>query len=300
METADKTEIRETPLEPAKRALQPETAKLPGERNLLSVKLREWATTPLVWFLAGLLLLFLVSIGLFLRIYNNFEPQPTRDLDFELARSLLQVGVVSVSAAVVSILVFNYQRQRDERLRLQRQEADDCRRNSELIDELLIGTLTRVTASYLSTKRARRTLRALGRYQSAEGEMVRIPVYAEWMARLNDAQLELEAVVSDVRTSLGIYPSARKLLRCLRTMENYLRKLTREYEKQGWRVADCKDVPLVEMTRLADFIGPAGERKFQTRFAEQYEVLGGAIRDSLIHARFGIAREADKAETTSS
>jgi len=249
-------------------------------------------------------------------IYSR-NPGPST-LDYELAKTLLQMGAVSVAAAIVSLLAFNYQhrtqasqreletererrhrtaeKDRDERRQEMRQNAELMARRADYVDELLKSTLSRVTESYNAAKRARRQLRALARYENDSGEMmVRASVYDEWMARLNDAQLDLESVKRDVDVSRGAYPSAKEMFVCLKRMEDYLRAVRKEYEEARWQ-ADG-DLPLDSLERLVDFIGKKKASKaFSEELQDQYAELRRMVRSNLLNARFAPVTPPEAAE----
>lgn len=281
--------------------------------------------------LVGLAILFLASSALFWLIYRQYEPPAAgQSLDFELAKALLQIGVVSVAAAVVTILVFDYQhrRQADQRqletdlarshnaaererelereegqrkvaevARLAEKERDRLRqdmrlkaeaaaRRADYVDELLKSTLTRITTSYNAAKRARRALRALARVKGDGATLIRVDVYDEWMAKVNDAQLDLEAVKRDVQVSKRAYPSPKDMADCVKRMEKYLRDVTREYEKVRCREDAGELIPLAGLDQLRDFLGQGETRNFRDEFTNQYAALRRTVRENLLHARF--------------
>lgn len=274
---------------------------------------RNGAAAALKATLVFLSLLFLVCTALFALIYATQQPSTNvPPLKFELAKALLQVGVVSVSAAIATILVFNYQHrrqadqralelERDNRRKEDKENADTKARQADYVDELLKGTLSRITGSYNMAKRARRTLNALARHKAAGGTMIRAAVYDEWMAKLNDAQLDLEAVKRDVQVSRGAYPSAREMARGVRKMESYLRDVTKEYEKARRKCAADASIPLEDLAGLSDFLGRkatgATTTRWRSEFTEQYATLRRLVRKNLLHVKFGaaIADQADAA-----
>lgn len=308
----------------------------------------------------------------FLWLYAR-HPGPNQ-LDFEVAKALLQMGMVSVVAAIVSLLGFNYQTQKqadqselaakrdterqeaarlaaeearlaekehderrqeaerlaadaarraekehDERRQAAQREAADAARRAEkerderrqemrlqaeaavqradYVDDLLKTTLKRITSSYNAAKLARRQLRALARRETAPGKVaIRTSVYDEWMANLNDAQLDLEAVKRDIDVSRGVYPWAMDMFDCVKQMEEYLREVRKEYEEQRWKAED-KLIPLRSLKRLSDFIGrkPAG-KKFNDEFVEQYASLRRMVRENLMNARFVSVDQSEAAQ----
>jgi hypothetical protein len=244
-------------------------------------------TTALTLFLLGL---FSISAIWFAFLY--VRGVGANSLDMEFAKALLQVGVVSVAAAVLSILVFGHQQrlERDHRKRESRQAA--LQRSAESLkaeltyrDELLKVTLGRLTGTYNRAKRARRRMRALGRRRSSEATHVTYAAYDRLMDDLNDVQLDLEALKSDVRTSERAYPDPPALTPALRSMESYLGAIIAEYEDTrsrcdpGDESADLESLP-----QLQDFLGPSQESDFGTQFSDQYSIARATLRSGLFHA----------------
>jgi hypothetical protein len=216
----------------------------------------------------------------------------------ELAKSLLQVGVVSVAGTVLSILVFDHQQrvEEDQRARERRENEQQRRgeaRKSDIAyrEELLKGTLGRVTASYNSTKRARRKMRALGQWHTPSGPCIQLTSYDDCMADVNDAQLDLETIKSDVKTSKQAYPSANRMTPHLRSMERYLGELIEEYEEVRSR-ADVKqrELELSAAPRFADFIGPTEGSKFAKQYSDAHSAVRAAVRDDLLSLSKGRPR----------
>src|SRR4051812_35241566 len=108
---------------------------------------------PLPWVMSAL---FVISAGWFTFLYIHGVEKDS--LDMEFAKSLLQVGVVSVAATLLSLLAFDHQRRSADR----KDAANRTEKRLQFRDDLLKGTLARITSSYNNTKRARRNMRALG------------------------------------------------------------------------------------------------------------------------------------------
>lgn len=244
----------------------------------------------LPWVLGGL---FLVSATWFLVLYNRGVEKDT--LDMEFAKALLSVGLVSVAATILSLLVFSHQRQvereeraRERRAEEQRQAIQDDRERLAQKAATLKATLSRVTEAYNNSKRARRKMRALGCLDRHGAIKIRLSHYDECMAEVNDAQLELEAIKSDVKTNAPAYGSVDALRSSLRSMESYLGELLHEYE--GIRARTTVGTELISLEAaplLADFLGPASGSQFVSRFSNEYDRAREAIRAELLAAGFG-------------
>ncbi|HUE79398.1 MAG TPA: hypothetical protein VMN38_07185 [Sphingomicrobium sp.] len=222
--------------------------------------------------------LFAISAGWFALLY--FRGVEKDSLDMEFAKALLQVGVVSVAATLLSVLVFDHQR----RSALRKEAAAATDKQLQFRDDVLKGTLARITVTYNGTKKARRTMRALGLQRTVEKSLIRLARYDECMAEVNDAQLELEAIKSDVKTSRSAYPSADKLASSLKSMEQYLGALIEEYETVRARLGDTTaEIPMRKVPRFADFVGPSSGSEFSTKFADAHDGARAAIRVDLLH-----------------
>jgi len=111
--------------------------------------------------------LFLGSVALLLLFFRDAAQG---SLGFEAAKSLLQLGVVAVVGAVISILVFEDQQERqalDKEADIERQalekERDFDRKRLEYRETLLLTILSRAMDAYGRAKKARRVLRGRAR-----------------------------------------------------------------------------------------------------------------------------------------
>jgi hypothetical protein len=218
---------------------------------------------------ARLSLLAILSIG---AVYIFFRDASQGTLPFEVAKSLLQVGVVAVAGAVISVLTFDYQRKRldaerqaditrlstekerdieraanekerdlgrqaaEKERELQRQavenERDRERQSVEYREGLLMATLTSTMNAYARTKKARRLLRARARVPMAGGALIRAEQYDLYLDWINDAQLDFENLARDIDTSAQAFTKPAFLKDELHKMDSYLETLIEEYEKE--------------------------------------------------------------------
>ncbi|MBY0484447.1 hypothetical protein [Nitrosomonas sp.] len=110
--------------------------------------------TPISRLVAALASIFGITVFVLILI-----PKPEHlSFEMELAKALLQLGVVSVVGVVISVLVFEYQRARNNTDK----QRDLDRRALEYREDLLKSTLARAMASYSQVKKARRLFRAKG------------------------------------------------------------------------------------------------------------------------------------------
>ena len=207
----------------------------------------------------------------------------------EVAKALLQVGVVSVVGAVVSMFVFEYQRER--------QNADknrDFRKKSiEYREELLKTVLSRAMDCYSQTKRARRMFRARGLQRLDDLAVVDPEEYDKCLDSINDAQLELENLARDVRNSGPAFTNPELIVRNLRAMEKYLSDLIGEYERQrGTLMLREGKVMLDELTYLNQFLIAASQSSYKPDFIIPFHEVQQAIRSDLLHSNLNVEDDA--------
>ena len=213
------------------------------------------------------LLSMVVAFALWMNAFQN-------DFATELFSAAVQIGVVAVAGAIISLLLFNYRKDRDaadkerdqaraeaqkerdlqlqkaekerERERLEREKARDLmrqqgekeqeleRKRLEYREQLLKETLQSAMQSYSKVKKARRMLRAkaIQRIGEETKDVVTLDAYDTYMEMINDAQLELENIARDVENSAPAFSEPGKLKKYLWTMEAYINKIVKEYERR--------------------------------------------------------------------
>ena len=225
------------------------------------------------WLTVALILLFVACLAVFAAIWIA-HGRPA-DLENELAKAALQVGVASVAAAFVKLLVSR----RDRGL------ARRANREEEIKD--LLG---RTTSAYNVVKRARRDMRALGR-KYIEGTFgLIVDAYDKCLGDLNTAQLDLEAAISQIEDAPRSLLAGASPLGDLRAMEKCLGDLVSEYEEQRPRMVDVKVRSFASLDRLEALIGPAkikgkdGKKTpgtFKLQFLDPYDRAMAAMRQGL-------------------
>lgn len=239
-----------------------------------------------------LVALFLASVVALVALYLVAPPKPD-SFELEIAKAVLQLGVVSVVGAAVSTLVLEHQRagqkfDRDrehERDRTERAQEQD-RKRLEYREDLLKATLAKTMASYNSVKRARRLLRAraiVARLNSDQLEVLAEP-YDEYMELINDAQLDFENLARDVETSKRAFSSPEKLVTALRAMDECLGDLVTEYETVRRRFRETAPrMALDDLPLLAAYLGPTRGSDFERRVVHPYHEVQKEIRADLLH-----------------
>lgn len=146
----------------------------------------------LQWLIAVLVALFLVSIAILVLFLQSAR---SNTLKFEVAKALLQLGVVAVVGAVVSLLIAEYQRGRQTLDKEQERERDTLDKERELSrkrfeyrEDLLKSILIRAMDAYTAVKKARRLLRARAIIKRGDDpEIVLADPYDLYLGMINDA-----------------------------------------------------------------------------------------------------------------
>lgn len=212
-----------------------------------------------------------IVVGLLIFVVKCFQPD---NVGIEVVKSLLQLLVVVLLGSVISLAVkeFNVGRQR-----------------IEAIQEFRKATLSLLGGAYSSTKRSRRLLRAKGLSLSAAEDdatmVIHQDMYSKQMEEVINAQLNLEAIGTEVETAMKNFDNAVDIISDIRTMDEYLNLLIDEYE-ESLRNFDrhSKVRPLAELPKLLDFIGPYRDSRFRTDFVERYKSLLKAIQKDVLVA----------------
>jgi hypothetical protein len=241
---------------------------------------------------AALVALFLASVVALGTIYFTVAPKPG-SFELEIVKAILQLGIVSVVGAAVSVLVFEHQRARQRFDRDREHEREQAERAQELDgkrleyrEDLLKLTLTRTMAGYNSVKKARRLMRAraISVRPNSEQPMVLAEPYDTYMELINDAQLDFENLARDVETSKRAFSSPDRLVTAFRSMDKFLGALITEYEtvrKDFQGIGSGKaldDLPL-----LAACLGPTRGSDFEKQVVHPYHEIQKEIRADLLH-----------------
>ena len=210
----------------------------------------------------------------------------------ELGKALVQFVVVAVIGTLVTGMMFEYQRQRqnwdkeDERERKNRDKEDEReRKNRNRREEFLRSILTRAAQAYSNVKKARRLLRARAIVRGEAGGKSAVRKHYDFYLRMIiDAQLELENLAGDIQTSEGMFFNLTALLAPLSEMESYLGKLITEYEKKAFETLHGpKLLCLTDLPQLEGFTATSTEvGDFKKQFSGPYRAIQRAIRRDLL------------------
>jgi hypothetical protein len=188
-------------------------------------------------------------------------------LPFEIAKSMLQAGVVSVAVAALTLLTQQHQR----RHTVVEKELDEEQRRAEIRTDLLRSAHAQVTEQYNAVKRARRLLRA----RRLPGDIHSAEHYDEHLAAIVDAQLAFEALIADVNSSAGsVFSDGPALVAELKKVEKYLGDLISEYEeKRSQFLGTPEQLVETDLPVLREFLA---KRKRGSGFDKAIEAFGKA------------------------
>ncbi len=202
----------------------------------------------------GLAISFVVSVALF--AYAVYKEPASNTLLYEGAKVLPQVGLVSVAGAILSYLVFEYQRS---------QQRSDSQRT------FLADILSTATTAYSDLKRSRRMFRGLGlRYLDGE-KMIIVNEYDALINEINSAQLQFEGLVQDVATTTEAFTDPGACIEALRGIEAALHSVISEYETSRPIIEDPQFYPLEHLPCLSGFL--ARQSEDETAFRSGFFVV---------------------------
>ncbi|QPF81791.1 hypothetical protein IC762_18430 [Bradyrhizobium genosp. L] len=193
-----------------------------------------------------------------------------KDLDTEIAKSLLSVLTASVVTQAVAIVVYQYNESR-------KTQADR--------DAFRARVLDRINEAFVKIKGLRRKLRAqatLTGTEEAPTYSVSQSLYQETLEEVNDIQLGLEVIAKDVETNSGILKFGKEIFRGLRSMEEYLNEIVDEWEHLH---AEFEGEPAVAQTsaipKFNDLLGPYKTSQFRPLFVHAYYETIERVRASM-------------------
>lgn len=192
---------------------------------------------------------------------------PHGSMRFEIVKLLGQFFLVGVLGVVISLLVQDYNRQRDKEM---------------LINDLRKTVLRDLIRAYSDTKKARRILMG----QRLAGGTIPFAVYDQEMRNVIDTQLALEILNHQIMTSQKYFgPNVKKtIIDEVEAMEKYLGSIIDEYKDSLTSYAETPDtVTLEKLPELASSMGKSNESVgFRARFADPYRSAVAEIRKQIL------------------
>jgi len=179
------------------------------------------------------------------------------ELVLEVAKSCIQLLLVTLVGVGISELL---------------KDRESRRAKADKETAQVIRIRRAVTKAYLNSKRSRRCLRAEAT-KIAPGQYsdIALQPYDRHMRAVNDAQLELERLVRELRVTSPAPEWLKEATSSMKSMESYLRNLITEYEDSYGRSESGQSLKLEMLPRLSDFIGPFDGSQFQEMFSHAHD-----------------------------
>jgi hypothetical protein len=228
-------------------------------------------------------ILLFIAVVTFAVLVMFFREATQGTMAFEIAKSLLQLGVVAVVGAIVTLAMTDYQLEQN---RMEKDRDRDHQRY-EYREDLLTSTLSRTVSAYSRAKMARRLFRARAGAVVGGPSLVRLDDYDRFMEIVNDVQLQLEALKGDLKSSKPAFSNADSLFSHYKSMESYLGHVVKEYEGARHRFPELTStVPIADLKDLSDFLGPTTETcKFKKQVVNPYHEIQKAIRADCLYPK---------------
>jgi hypothetical protein len=233
----------------------------------------------------------IVAIGAFCVLYARSTNRA--GIESEVAKGLIQLFVVLLLGATVNEAL----KARERRTQEIEKERDRQRQNLEKENErqqkqaerLAVFRETirrRLSDSYQAVKRSRGIIRTAGITPETLSLGIKIgatPVMTAYRCQLealNETQLDLEKLWHELDCFRGTFTRAPDLIRRIKLMSGYLRRLVDEYE------ANCS-VSLREdgvflYSELGGLVASTKDSKFKNRFCDVYSEAVNLISEDLL------------------
>jgi hypothetical protein len=212
----------------------------------------------------------------------------TTGIPLEVTKGCIQVLTVAVFGSVAAIAVKVLEERHAARRREIEEERAEELREGEFLSEVMNKTIT----AYNIVKHSRRRLDAESR--GAEGRKLGIASYDRHLMVLDVQQLEFESLKrvapiceeriranldSDCPGTARTKPFAQHF----REIEDYLRRLGKEYQQSRHRVLEMGVVPLATLQKLQAFIEETD--KFRRSASESVAEIVTTIQAALLQSR---------------
>lgn len=217
-----------------------------------------------------LLLAFISLIGIVVIYLSTIE---NTEIKTQLAKSLIQLLVILITGTLISQFV---------------KEVDRKRRNSETLAVFRNEIRKRIDNCYQSVKSYRSKLRGSG----ITPELCRMPdqmstgnieSYRCQMESINEVQLDLEKIWHEVNSFSGVFSEPDQILKRVKVMSLYFRKLVDEYEcNYCYLIAERDSISPPSFKKLENLVSTTKEGEFKKRFCDRYsEVVGLILTDAI-------------------
>jgi hypothetical protein len=171
-------------------------------------------------------------------------------VEFEIVKVLTQFTLVGVLGVLISLLVQNYNRQRDKEV---------------LVNDLRKTVLTDLITAYSDTKRARRILMG----NRLAGDRLTYKIYDEQMRNVIATQLAFELIAHQLKTHKAYFgKQAESIIDNVTRMEKYLGEIIDEYKDV--LKAEVKIPTTLTIASLSTLGSSMGKEKEANNFGKEF------------------------------
>jgi hypothetical protein len=230
---------------------------------------------------------------------------------FEIIKYLLQLLVVAIIGGSIAYLFkLEEDKRKNENTKVEEKRKDEAklleerrqdeaklleeqRKEAKIKVDIRLDYFNRLGSIYRSIKNARRVLRSKNlttKYVPNPGLLseTQVSSYLEQMEQVNKAQLELEGLKIEAR-SLPAFVYLEGVVDKLKSMEEYLRQLLKEFEQYSPLLNSKQQIDFLTLERLNEFTGTTNrsfpfrrdpnksfrfKENFSTPYSEVIKIIG--------------------------
>ncbi|MGM9474518.1 hypothetical protein ACS5PJ_21315 [Pseudarthrobacter sp. YS3] len=238
----------------------------------------------------ALIFAFVLASVLFLTLFFYRDPRvEANTLEFEAAKTFLQIAGVILFGAFVALATFLFQQEWTFRRENFSRETQNLRDERERQDAALRNILNDTLETYNGVKRIRRVLKAetgpVGRKSISK------EVYRRHLLDLNNYQLTFEYLKRTAPTlndrRLYSNPAVSRVVnvpldleREYKGVESYLNRIVKEFEENLHTVEERESVPLSSLASLNQFVTVTGD--FTIGVSTRIDQIIAALQKALL------------------
>jgi hypothetical protein len=220
-------------------------------------------------------LIVAVIVGGYLLFRSSTLDDQAR-IKIEVIKTLLSLPIILILGGIVSELFKYIDRQREDSKSLAIFREDIRKRLGE---------------AYAGAKRCRRLLRVAGFTEEFFKDPITLTkehmdAYSNQLEVINEIQLDLEKLWQEVDCFSCAFSSPNALIKRVKVMSGYLRRLIDEYERNWTILQETRtELPLSNLTALRQLTGPTNVGKFREQYCDRYSEAVRIIRQDLLRAK---------------
>ncbi len=214
-------------------------------------------------------------------------------IEAEVAKGLIQLFVVLLLGATINEALkarerrtLEVEKERERQRQNLEKEHERQQKEAERLAVFREGIRRQLSESYQAVKKSRSMMRAGGLTPEAiafgieVGEASTWTVYRCQLEVINEIQLDLEKLWYELDCFRFTFTRAQDLIRRIKLMSGYLRRLLDEYET-NCSAPTKQDVPFL-YSELTELVASTKDSKFKRRFCDVYSEAVHLIREDLL------------------